>query len=80
MGNLDFIFTCGVKLNKNELIYKSYGLLNDIVGNDNIWKSGSFNNIETYGLMTGLAGIGYQLLRFYDSSLTPSILALNQKK
>jgi len=32
--------------------------------------------VETPGLMTGIAGIGYQFLRLYDPASVPSVLSL----
>jgi len=40
------------------------------------WRCGTPSNIETPGLMTGLAGIGYQLLRLAKPALVPSVLYL----
>ncbi len=40
------------------------------------WLCGTPSNVETPGLMTGLAGIGYQLLRLANSAQVPSVLLL----
>lgn len=40
------------------------------------WVMGTPLNVETPGLMTGLAGIGYQCLRLAEPERVPSILAL----
>jgi type 2 lantibiotic biosynthesis protein LanM len=40
------------------------------------WVCGNPHGIESPGFMTGLAGIGYTLLRFADPARIPSILAL----
>jgi type 2 lantibiotic biosynthesis protein LanM len=40
------------------------------------WLSGVPGGVETPGLLVGLAGIGYGLLRLADPTRTPSILAL----
>ena len=40
------------------------------------WLCGTPQNVEVPGLMTGLAGIGYSLLRLADPSVVPSILGL----
>jgi lantibiotic modifying enzyme len=40
------------------------------------WLSGVPSQIETPGLMTGLAGIGYELLRLAEPARVPSVLAL----
>jgi type 2 lantibiotic biosynthesis protein LanM len=38
------------------------------------WSTGVPQGIETPGLMTGIAGIGYQLLRLAEPQLVPSVL------
>jgi len=40
------------------------------------WLCGTVSQQETPGLMTGLAGIGYELLRLAEPDLVPSVLAL----
>lgn len=40
------------------------------------WLCGTPRGVETPGLMMGLAGIGYQLLRLADPARTPSVLLL----
>ena len=40
------------------------------------WRCGVPGGVETPGLMTGLAGIGYQLLRLADSEKVPSLLLM----
>jgi type 2 lantibiotic biosynthesis protein LanM len=42
------------------------------------WRCGVPLGVETPGLMSGLAGIGYGLLRFADPAAIPSILLLEQ--
>ena len=42
----------------------------------NGWRCGNPAGVEAPGLMTGLAGIGYQLLRLAQPNRVPSILAL----
>lgn len=41
------------------------------------WICGTPRGVETPGLMTGLAGIGYGLLRLYDPVGTPSVIMLD---
>ena len=41
------------------------------------WLCGSPAHVETPGLMTGLSGIGYQLLRLADPDRIPSVLLLD---
>jgi lantibiotic modifying enzyme len=40
------------------------------------WRCGNPLGVETPGLMTGLAGIGYELLRLAAPSRVPSVLVL----
>ena len=40
------------------------------------WLCGTVSHQETPGFMTGLAGIGYQLLRLAEPDIVPSVLAL----
>ena len=40
------------------------------------WVMGVPLNVETPGLLLGLAGIGYQCLRLAEPELVPSVLAL----
>lgn len=42
----------------------------------NGWRCGNPAGVEAPGLMTGLAGIGYQLLRLAEPARVPSVLAL----
>jgi lantibiotic modifying enzyme len=40
------------------------------------WRCGGPGGVETPGLMLGLAGIGYQMLRLAEPDRVPSVLAL----
>ncbi len=40
------------------------------------WRCGTPLAVETPGLLSGLAGIGYELLRLAEPELVPSVLAL----
>ena len=40
------------------------------------WLCGNPLGVESPGLMTGLAGIGYELLRLAEPTVVPSVLAL----
>jgi hypothetical protein len=40
------------------------------------WRCGTPLGVESPGLMTGLAGIGYQYLRLHDPKRVPSVLAV----
>jgi lantibiotic modifying enzyme len=41
------------------------------------WRCGNLNDIETPGLMTGVAGIGYELLRLARPQQVPCVLTLD---
>jgi lantibiotic modifying enzyme len=42
----------------------------------NGWKSGLPQHLETYGAMVGIAGIGLGLLKLYDKDGVPSLTRL----
>src|SRR5262245_27742857 len=50
------------------------GILADIEGRG--WQCGHGSTVETPGLMTGLAGIGYGLLRVAEAECVPAVLVL----
>lgn len=79
LGNLDVLLTAGQILGDSEWISYAYRIaaqtLDDI--REQGWKCGVPLGIETPGLMTGLAGIGYQFLRFAVPDRVPSILAIS---
>jgi len=49
-------------------------ILEDIEQNG--WCTGAPKFVETPGLMVGIAGIGYELLRLAEPELVPSVLTL----
>lgn len=61
---------------KNELQLRSDRILNDI--NSGGWRSKLPSQLIEPGLMIGLAGIGFQLLRVHDSQKVPSVLTLDK--
>ena len=79
LGNLELILQARLLLKDQrwttELNRLAAITLESIEGDG--WLCGTPSNIETPGLMTGLAGIGYQLLRLADPSLVPSVLSLS---
>jgi type 2 lantibiotic biosynthesis protein LanM len=78
LGNLEFLFEAGRVLRdpalSDEVGRVADSLLNSI--DTYGWICGTPQGIETPGLMTGLAGIGYQLLRLAEPDRVPSILTL----
>jgi type 2 lantibiotic biosynthesis protein LanM len=78
LGNVELLLTAARLLNKpvdHEALERATGL---IVGSieANGWVCGVPLGVETPGLMTGLAGIGYELLRLAEPDKVPSVLLL----
>ena len=48
--------------------------------NQHGWLCGVPLGVETPGLMTGLAGIGYELMRLAAPEIVPSVLVLEHAK
>jgi type 2 lantibiotic biosynthesis protein LanM len=78
LGNLELILKASLELNEPswpmELNTLSATILESIERDG--WRCGTPSNIESPGLMTGLAGIGYQLLRLAKPARVPSVLSL----
>lgn len=79
LGNLDFLlqiqqkaFPFDVEKQVREITLNIYKSINDYG-----WLCGIPMNIETPGLMTGLAGIGYEFLRIHNPKKMPSVLILD---
>jgi len=79
LGNLDFLLQAGRLLGDRDIAVSASGMtravLDDIASHG--WKCGLPLSAESPGLMTGLAGIGYGLLRIADPSRIPSVLLLD---
>lgn len=78
LGNLEFILEAGRVLDAPEWKQETARLAANIlesIGSDG-WLCGTPAHVQTPGLMTGLAGIGYQLLRLANPSKVPSVLCL----
>jgi len=79
LGNLDFVLQASAALhNENwrvEVERVTRLILNEIEHKG--WKCGIGKPIETPGLMTGISGIGYGLLRLAEPEMVPSVLALS---
>jgi type 2 lantibiotic biosynthesis protein LanM len=77
-GLLEFLFTAGRDLNDNSLIDTAYagawGLIKRAESTG--WLCSTPTKLPVCGLMTGLAGIGYSLLRLAAPEKVPSILTL----
>jgi lantibiotic modifying enzyme len=78
LGNLDFILEASRVLADSTLAAKvkelSAAVLADIEQHG--WICSNPLNVETPGLLIGLAGIGYGLLRLADPDRVPSVLVL----
>lgn len=78
LGHLDILLVFS-KLSKNkELEMSSQATFQDFYENVILkrWKEGVLRGTESMGLMNGLSGFGYSLLRFYEPQIVPSILML----
>jgi type 2 lantibiotic biosynthesis protein LanM len=78
LGNLDFILEASRILDKpllDRLVNQLSAMVLESVGRYG-WLSGVPLNVETPGLMTGLAGIGYEMLRLASPSEVPSVLMM----
>lgn len=78
-GNLELLLQAGHRLNDPTLLTQAYQLASLILdgAEKQGWLCGVPFNVETPGLMTGLAGIGYGLLRLADPQRVPSVLLLD---
>jgi type 2 lantibiotic biosynthesis protein LanM len=78
MGNLDILLTATQRLANTrykEVLQRVVPMLLDSVETQS-WISGVPQGVETPGLMVGLAGMGYALLRLAEPERMPSVLLL----
>ena len=78
LGNADLLVEAAVKLDSEfwrERVRSLAGVILESI-NSNGWLCGVPRGVETPGLMTGLAGIGYGLLRLAEPESVPSVLVL----
>jgi type 2 lantibiotic biosynthesis protein LanM len=82
LGNLELLLVASLVLDdsqwQNQVERFTSIILESIERNG--WLCGVPLGLETPGLMTGIAGIGYQLLRLADPNLVPSVLLLEAPK
>ena len=78
LGNLDLLIEARVRLGRADLQPHINAIAATIVADirQNGWRCGNPLGVESPGLMTGLAGIGYELLRLAEPTRVPSVLAL----
>lgn len=80
MGNLDFLLSAAIKRKEDSLLHVVYTrmnmMLNELDTKAEDWRCGIPGSEQpTPNLFTGLAGIGYVLLRLHNHSI-PSVLIL----
>lgn len=82
LGNMELLLIADANLNHSEITQQTTKIATQIVADiqENNYRCGVPLGIETPGLMTGLAGIGYGLLRLADPQRLPSILLLEPPK
>jgi len=78
LGNLETLLLASEAFADRRLAARVSQLASAIVGSFEFhgWVCGNPMNVESPGLMTGLAGIGYQLLRLAEPRAVPSVLSL----
>ena len=78
LGNLETLLLASAAFADRKLTMTVSRMASVIVESIRIhgWVCGNPMNVESPGLMTGLAGIGYQLLRLAEPEIIPSVLAL----
>jgi type 2 lantibiotic biosynthesis protein LanM len=79
LGNLDFLLQASLAFSDSSLqqrVYQLAGSLQRCI-EEHGWLCGVPFGVETPGLMNGLAGIGYGLLRLSDPKRVPSLLTLS---
>ena len=78
LGNLELLLEAGRKLGDARWQDETRRVAGRILASikQNRWLCGVPHQVETPGLMTGLAGIGYELLRLAAPDRVPSVLTL----
>jgi type 2 lantibiotic biosynthesis protein LanM len=78
LGNLEFLLEAAHTLSRPDILISANSLKLNILESRarKVWICGLPLNVESPGLMTGLAGIGYGLLRLAEPSRIPSVLLL----
>lgn len=78
LGNLDLLILAAESFDGPELKSQVDKFAASILENieDHGWTTGIPSGVESPGLMTGLAGIGYGLLRLLDPARVPSVMVL----
>ena len=71
LGNIDVLLEAG----RRTAAYQAAATVLESIERDG-WRCGNPLEVESPGLMTGLAGIGYELLRLAEPERVPSVLSL----
>lgn len=82
LGNVDILLQASEVLKEPQWKHHAYHQAARILSaaRDGTWRFENALNVESPGLMTGLAGIGYVLLRLANPALIPCVLALEPPK
>lgn len=78
LGNLELFLEAGRSFDDPKLLSHTYRVAEQILQSidEHGWLCGVPSGVETPGLMTGLSGVGYGLLRLTEPERVPSILSL----
>ena len=76
LGNLEIIYLASKILNNKILEKKSEAGFKWIIENviKNRWKGSSYRGTDNFGLMIGISGFGYSIMKFNNFDEIPSIL------
>ncbi len=82
LGNLDLLIEANIRFGRADLQSHINDIAARIVADmrQNGWRCGNPLGVESPGLMTGLAGMGYELLRLAEPTCVPSVLSLAPPK
>ncbi|WP_245630270.1 type 2 lanthipeptide synthetase LanM family protein [Alicyclobacillus acidiphilus] len=83
MGIAEFLLAYGVKFHRNDLVEMARSVVRVVIDNrecEGNYRCGVPNGVESLGLMPGLAGIGYQMLRCCFPDRFPSVLLFEYPK
>lgn len=76
LGNADILLQAAGVLGVPAWRDHANQIVSELLHDTNNWVCGNPLGVESPGLMTGLAGIGYALLRFAEPTRIPSVLSL----
>lgn len=82
LGNIELPLRASIVLGDHQLRSEVYRIARGVLDSieEHGWLCGVPYGVETPGLMTGLAGIGYGLLRLAEPETVPSVLELEPPK